>query len=163
MNAGMSAKRGDDPLNMPELQFAFELRETSRLLLNAFKTRITPYGMTLAHYYLMRQLWAQEGISQAELSALLQMTQAASVPTIDVLEGRGVLKRVRDTADRRVTRLYLTAKGKTLFLKMVGYAAEISVAALDGFRKSDLERLRTSLGEVRDNLAAPRPGEKDAS
>ncbi|HEY5340255.1 MAG TPA: MarR family transcriptional regulator [Candidatus Aquilonibacter sp.] len=163
MNAEMGAKRGGDPLNMPELQFAFELRETSRLLLNAFKTRITPHGMTLAHYYLMRQLWAQEGISQAELSARLQTTQAASVPTIDVLEGRGVLKRVRDTADRRVTRLYLTAKGKTLFLKMVGYAAEISVASLDGFRKSDLERLRTLLAEVRDNLAAPRAGEEDAS
>lgn len=160
MNAGMGAKRGrdGDPLKMPELQFAFELRETSRLLLSAFKTRITPHGMTLAHYYLMRQLWAEEGISQAELSARLQTTQAASVPTIDVLEGRALLKRVRDAADRRVTRLYLTAKGKTLFLKMVGYAADISVASLQGFRKSDLEALRRQLGEVRNNLAAARAG-----
>jgi DNA-binding MarR family transcriptional regulator len=165
MNADMPPKRGDDgdTLKMPELKFTFELRDTSRLLLGALKTRIAAHDLTLAHYFLMRQLWEQEGITQAELSARLQMTQAASVPTIDALEKRGLLKRVRGDADRRVTRIYLTAKGKTMRSKLLNYASAISIASLEGFTRRQTNTLRSLLADVRANLTALPTGAADAS
>ena len=165
MNADMPPKRGDDgdTLKMPEFQFTFELRDTSRLLLDALKSRIAAHNLTLSQYFLMRQLWEEEGITQAELSARLQMTQAASVPTIDALEKRGLLKRVRDDADRRITRIYLTAKGKTVRSKLLDYASAISIASLEGFTRSELSTLRTLLAAVRANLTALPTGEADVS
>jgi DNA-binding MarR family transcriptional regulator len=135
-----------------EVLVAYELRETSRLLLNALKREIEPHGITLTHYFLLRQLWDEEGINQSELSERLATTQPATVVTVDSLEKRGLIKRVRGTDDRRVVRIFLTAKGRTMRTTLLRCAYGISVAALDGMSAAEVVRLRASLAAVRANL-----------
>jgi len=144
----------DEVLSIPELQLSYEIRETSRILLDLLKRRLVKHKVTLTQYFVMRQLWDEEGISQATLSARLQTTQAASVPMIDALEERGLVKRVRDGADRRVVRVYLTAEGRTLRATLLGYAHDISQRAVLDFSPADFTRLRTLLERFRTNLAA---------
>ncbi len=143
-----------DEVTAAELQLSYDIRETSRLLLDRLKRRIAPYKVTLTQYFLMRQLWDEEGISQATLSARLETTQAATVPMIDGLEQRGFVQRVRDGADRRVTRIYLTAEGRALRATLLGYAREISRDAFADLDGAECERLRALLERVRANLLA---------
>jgi DNA-binding MarR family transcriptional regulator len=145
---------GADVLVIPELQLSYEIRETSRILLDLLKRRIARHKVTLTQYFVMRQLWDEEGISQATLSARLQTTQAASVPMIDGLEERGLVQRVRDGADRRVTRIYLTAEGRALRATLLAYAHEISLGAVEGFTPEEFAQLRALLERLRVNLAA---------
>jgi DNA-binding MarR family transcriptional regulator len=145
-------KPDGDMLATVEVQLAYEVRETSRLFLQALKNRLAPHKITLTQYFLMRQLWEEEGVSQVLLSERLQTTTAASVPIIDALEERGVIKRVRDTKDRRITRIYLTPKGRTLRKKLIGYAYDVSCTALVGLSAREIAALRTVLGSVRSNL-----------
>jgi MarR family transcriptional regulator, organic hydroperoxide resistance regulator len=135
-----------------EILFGYELRETSRLLLNALKQEIEPHGITLTQYFLLRHLWDEEGINQSELSERLATTQPATVATVDSLEKRGLIKRVRGTDDRRVVRIFLTAKGRTMRTTLLRYAYDISVDALDGMSAGDVARLRAALAAVRANL-----------
>jgi DNA-binding MarR family transcriptional regulator len=135
-----------------EILFGYELRETSRLLLATLKTHIETHGITLTQYFLLRQLWDEEGISQSELSDRLATTQPATVATVDSLEGRGLIKRVRGTDDRRVVRIFLTAKGRTMRTTLLRYAYDISSDALAGMTAAEIERLRTALARVRTNL-----------
>ena len=141
-----------DVFHTPELAFGYELRETSRLLLEALKRRIAPCDITLAQYFLMRQLWEAEGISQSELSDRLQTTAAASVQIIDSLEERGFIKRIRDDSDRRVTHVYLTAKGRTLRSKLLHFAYAVSKRALRNIAPASVVELRRVLALIRDNL-----------
>jgi DNA-binding MarR family transcriptional regulator len=144
----------DDILSMPELQLSYEIRETSRILLDLLKRRIARHKVTLTQYFVMRQLWDEEGISQATLSARLQTTQAATVPMIDGLADRGLVQRVRDGADRRVVRVYLTPEGRALRAVLLDYAHDISAQAVDGLSPADFTQLRSLLERVRTNLAA---------
>jgi DNA-binding MarR family transcriptional regulator len=144
----------DDILAMPELQLSYEIRETSRLLLDLLKRRITAHRVTLTQYFVMRQLWDEDGISQATLSARLATTQAASVPMIDALELRGLVQRVRDGADRRITRIFLTPEGRALRITLLGYARAISRQATATFTPAEIDGLRSSLACFRANLAA---------
>jgi DNA-binding MarR family transcriptional regulator len=149
-----SGARADADVNAAELQLSYDIRETSRLLLDILKRRISPHKVTLTQYFLMRQLWDEEGISQATLSARLETTQAATVPMIDGLEARGIVQRVRDGADRRVTRIYLTAEGRALRATLLGYAREISALAFERLDGTEREQLRGLLERVRVSLLA---------
>jgi DNA-binding MarR family transcriptional regulator len=142
-----------DPRALDELQFSYELRETSRLLLAVLKRSTEPHGITLAQYFLLRHLWDDEGLNQSELTERLGTTQPATVATVDSLEKRRLIKRVRSTEDRRVVHLYLTAKGRALRDTLLGYARDLSFQALDGVRAPDVVKLRALLGRVRANLA----------
>jgi DNA-binding MarR family transcriptional regulator len=137
-----------------EILFGYELRETSRVLLNVLKEHIDAHGITLTQYFLLRQLWDEEGINQSELSERLATTQPATVATVDSLEKRGLVKRVRGTDDRRVVRIFLTAKGRTMRTTLLRYAYDISSEALDGMSAAEITRLRESLARVRANLEA---------
>jgi DNA-binding MarR family transcriptional regulator len=130
-----------DVFHTPELAFGYELRETSRLLLEALKRRIAPCDITLAQYFLMRQLCDR-----------LQTTAAASVQIIDSLEERGFIKRIRDDSDRRVTHVYLTAKGRTLRSKLLHFAYAVSKRALRNIAPASVVELRRVLALIRDNL-----------
>lgn len=147
---------------LDEVRFCYELRETSRLLLAVLKRRTEPHGITLAQYFLLRHLWDDEGINQSELSERLGTTQPATVATVDSLEKRRLIKRMRSTDDRRMVRLYLTAKGRTMRDTLLGYARELSLQALDGVGPADLAKLRALLGDVRENLTAELAGSDEA-
>jgi DNA-binding MarR family transcriptional regulator len=149
-----------------ELHFGYELRETSGLLLKALKRRIAPHGITLTQYFLLRQLWEGEGINQSELSERLATTQPATVATVDSLERRGLIKRVRDTGDRRVVRIFLTAKGRTMRSTLLRYAYDLSLVSVEGVRPAEVAKLRSLLARVRENLegelAIDEPAERGA-
>ena len=135
-----------------EVQLAYEVRETSRVLLHGLKTHLDAHKITLAQYFFMRQLELQEGVSQAQISGSLQTTTAASVPTIDALERRGLIKRVRDLDDRRVTRIFLTPKGRVLWKKLTGHAYVVSCRAVAGLSARQIQTARGLLATLRANL-----------
>ncbi len=147
---------------LDELQFSYELRETSRLLLALLKRCTDPRGITLTQYFLLRHLWDDEGLNQSELSERLGTTQPATVATVDALEKRRLIKRVRSTDDRRMVRLYLTAKGRTMRDTLLGYAHELSLQALAGVAPADVVKLRSLLGHVRENLTTELAGSNAA-
>ncbi len=135
-----------------DLQFAYELRETSRLLLRVLKKRLEPHEVTLPQYFLLRQLWDHDGINQSELSERLGTTQPATVVTVDALEKRGLIRRARRLDDRRAVRLIITKKGEKMREILLGYAREITAEALDGVKPADVKKLRGLLGVVRGKL-----------
>jgi DNA-binding MarR family transcriptional regulator len=146
-----------DPVDLhltTEVQFTYELRDASRLLLRLLKTRIAAHNLTLQQYFLLRQLWDADGTGQSTLSARLQTTQPATVATIDTLEKRKLVKRVRGVDDRRVVRVHLTPSGRALRETLLGYAFEFSSQAVAGLDPNEVTMLRGLLGRVRANLHA---------
>ena len=146
--------RGEGTTESEELQFSYALRETSRLLLNVLRKYLQPHNITLTQYFLLRQVWDAEGISQSELSERLGTTQPATVATVDSLEARGLILRVRSTKDRRVVRLMITPKGRRVRATLLAYAQQGSEAALTGMNAADIARLRSLLERVQGNLEA---------
>lgn len=78
------------------------------------REKLAPWGVTPPQYAVLKVLWDQDGQSGAAIGARLVIDSATITGVIDRLEVAGLLDRRADGDDRRVHRLFLTARGHDL-------------------------------------------------
>ncbi|BDE05906.1 hypothetical protein WPS_11820 [Vulcanimicrobium alpinum] len=132
------------------------LRESSRAMMRDLQERIERHDVTLGQYFIMRELWDADGMTQRELSERIGLFENSTNAAIDAMEARGLVERRRSTADRRKIHLHLSLRGRRLRDVLLGYAVEINEIAVDGFSSDEIEMLRDLLHRVRDNVRAHR-------
>jgi len=72
---------------------------------------LTPFDLQIRHFGALTRL--ADGVpSQRELADRLQVSEPVVVEIVDALEARGLVERRRDTADRRLNALHVTAAGQ---------------------------------------------------
>lgn len=114
---------------------------------------IARHGLTLPQYYLLRELFVEEGLTQRELSERLNTTEAATVLTLRGMEEAGLVERVRDAADRRKMRVSLAARGRRLRSALQRRATEVNAAMRRGLRDDEVARFRAILDHIERNLS----------
>jgi DNA-binding MarR family transcriptional regulator len=129
------------------------LRDSARRILSDLTARLEPHGITLPQYFVLRELWQEEGLTQREVANRVGVLEPTMVTTLDALERLGMIVRVRSTTDRRKTHVQLTAAGRTLRDTLHGYASEVLERALRGISADEIAVLRRLLRQVKDNLA----------
>lgn len=72
------------------------------------------YDLTATQYVALRYLRLHERPTGGDMAAGLGISNAAATKLIDRLEGRGLVQRGHDPADRRAMRLELTPQGKRI-------------------------------------------------
>ena len=122
------------------------------------KTKLTKsfndegYDITAEQFSILMYLWKRQGINQQELSDNIFKEKTTTLRLIDNLEGRKLIKRVRDDNDRRNNLIYLTEEGiqlKDALLKIV----DINVGeVLMGLSEEEIENMGTILKKVYCNL-----------
>jgi len=108
------------------------LRDCSRRILDSLTARLGPHGITLPQYFVLRELWQEEGLTQREVANRVGVLEPTMVTTLDALERLGVIQRVRSTTDRRKTHVLLTTDGRTMRDTLHGYASDVLERALGG-------------------------------
>jgi len=91
-----------------------QLVETSRLLRNHIDQRAKGRGTTRAQWIVLFRLRQQEGLSQVDLADVLELQPISLVRLLDRLGEYKPRERGPDPNDRRVNKLFLTAKGRQL-------------------------------------------------
>lgn len=72
------------------------------------------YGLTSPQLLLLRTIEADHTVTIRELSRQTNMSQATATSILDRLEHRGLIKRLRDTQDKRKVHAHLTDAGKAI-------------------------------------------------
>ena len=72
---------------------------------------LTPYGIQIRQFGALTRI-ADGTASQRELADRLQVSTPVIVELVDGLEARGLVERRRDTTDRRLNALHVTAEGR---------------------------------------------------
>ena len=107
--------------------------------------KLAASGLDSREYSILSILDTDGPGSQQELARLLGKAPAIVVAAIDGLEGRGLVMRTRDPADRRRSRVTLT-KGGSKALARADELAEAAVAELfTGLDADDLHQLQDLL------------------
>lgn len=70
------------------------------------------YGIGSGQYHFFIQICNNEGISQKDLSKLIQIDKTTTAKAVKKLEEEGYIYREQDSIDKRYNNLYLTEKGK---------------------------------------------------
>jgi DNA-binding MarR family transcriptional regulator len=123
-----------------------ELPESPGMLINRLahamsldmERRLRAYDVTLSQWFVLKQLWKQEGRSQVELQELLDLERATVNGLVQRMIRAGLVQSKPDPDDRRVQRIFLTGRGRALQKITPALEEEVNAHALAGF--SDDER-----------------------
>jgi MarR family transcriptional regulator, organic hydroperoxide resistance regulator len=75
---------------------------------------LRPYRLTHAGFVVLMTIWITGPRETRELAAVLRVTRGAIVGSVNTLEKRGLVRRIRSTADRRLVSIELTRSGRDL-------------------------------------------------
>jgi DNA-binding MarR family transcriptional regulator len=150
MPASVRGGRGFDANT--DNSIGYLLRDTARRILGDLTTRLEPHGITLPQYFVLRELWQEEGLMQRELANRVGVLEPTMVTTLDALERLNLIVRVRSTTDRRKTHVQLTPEGRTMRDTLQGYASDVLEHALQGISNEDIAVLRGILQRVKGNF-----------
>lgn len=111
------------------------------------------FDTTLPRFDLLAQLErAPEGLRMSELSQRLMVTGGNVTGVTDGLEKEGLVVRVVDSADRRVSRVTLTAEGRRQFNRMAREHEQWIVDLFEGLSAKDKRQLIDLLGALKQRV-----------
>lgn len=128
------------------------IHEADRLLNRQYDRRMRALGLTRAQWWVLAQLYFNEGITQSQLADELGMSKAALGGLLDRLEANGWLERRAHCSDRRANCLHRTRKVEALLARMRRVALEMTSDMLEGLRREERATLMRLLRIVIGNL-----------
>ncbi|MEQ9640588.1 MAG: MarR family transcriptional regulator [Alphaproteobacteria bacterium] len=143
-----------DPRESADRNIGFLIHDVARLMRTVFDRSMRELGLTRSQWWVLTHLYFNEGITQTEFSAILDIERASLGRLLDRLEEKGWLERRPDPSDRRIKRVYLTGEVEPLMRTMRARAAAVRGVAFDGLSTEENDALIGYLDRVKDNLAA---------
>ncbi len=130
-------------LTRQDQSLVYRLREITKLFGRTLTAGpLAQLGITHSQWRCLRALWEQDGVSQRELSQVLDLTSAGIVFAVNLLERDGLAERRHNPHDAREALIFLTRKGRSLRRASLGDIRRLHVRAFSDF--SDREILQFS-------------------
>lgn len=98
-------------------------------------------------------LSTEEGLSQQNITNIINCEKTAMTRIIDSLEESKLVKRIPDKEDRRQNKIFLSNAGKNLVIKIFEVAQKTEKQAFSGIKTTQIKMLKETLLSVRANLS----------
>jgi DNA-binding MarR family transcriptional regulator len=132
------------------------MRQVLNGMAQATESRLEPHGLTNAQWMPLFKLRLGAAETVAELARECRADAGAMTRMLDRLEAKGLCRRVRSTADRRVVNIELTADGVLAADKVPPAIAEVLNGYLAGFSRAEWNQLKNLLRRMLANDDAVR-------
>lgn len=146
-----------------EPSFGFLLYDTARLLRRDFDRRTRCVGLSRAKWSVLAHLSRNEGIRQAGLAEILDISPITLTRHLDRLEQEKLVKRRPDPDDRRAYRLYLTDEAVPVLDMLRELSERTRSLALGGLSDGERAELVRLLLKVQSNLGTAQTGTGEVS
>jgi DNA-binding MarR family transcriptional regulator len=153
------AKRRKVLARPPKTGIGMLLRDADSAFNRYLTARLAAHGVTFGQFQHLRNLWVEDGLTQAELSRRIGIEMASSTAILDSLEADKLVTRVRNAADRRKINVFLTLAGAALETPLMACAADANRRASKGLGKVEVARLFAIAGQIIENFKALRAAE----
>jgi MarR family transcriptional regulator for hemolysin len=130
----------------------FLLHDVARLLRVDADKRARVNGMTRAQWAILIWLERQPGISQKELSEILEVEPITVARLIDRLQARGMVERRPDPRDRRIWRLHLLEPGRGVLNGIDEQRADMTRMVTAGLSEESIEAVTDALLRMKATL-----------
>jgi len=101
---------------------------------------------------ILAMLWERDGLTQKEIAETLRLRPSTVTAVLKGMERAGLLRREPDPEDMRVSRVYLTEKGKRLKKDVEEIMRTLEEECFAGFTLEEKVLLRRFFIQIRDNL-----------
>jgi MarR family transcriptional regulator, organic hydroperoxide resistance regulator len=140
----------------PAIGLGMLLRAADSTFNRHLRDALAHHDVTFGQFQHLRNLWVENGLTQAELSRRIGIEMASSTAILDSLEARRLITRVRNVADRRKINVFLTPAGAALKKPLMTGAARVNKEARRGLTDAELASVFTLIGRIIANLEAMR-------
>lgn len=151
MTAIVNRRRETSPLTSGP---GYWLRLGHKALTRPLADELRARGIAFKHYFYIRTLLEEDGITQVELSDRVGMERATVTVVLDTLEDLGIVARKPHPTDRRKTNVFLTARGRRMKGDILESVAIANAVSLKGISAAEFERFRKTLAHMIANVEA---------
>ena len=140
------------PLQDFHRDLLFLLHDVARLIRIDADKRARAHGMTRAQWGILIWLDRQPGITQKELSEILEVEPITVARLIDRLEARGMVERRPDPRDRRIWRLHLLPPAHPVLREINIHRADMTHLVTEGIDQPTLDTMTEALLRMKATL-----------
>lgn len=135
----------------PEESAAYLMRQILNLATAEIDKALEPSGLTNAQWVPLIKLHMGQASTVAELARECNIDAGAMTRTLDRLEAKGLLARVRSSEDRRVVNLELTREGREAARQIPAVLCTVQNAFLQGLSVAEWQQLKDLLRRIHAN------------
>ncbi|QKS71972.1 MarR family transcriptional regulator [Paenalkalicoccus suaedae] len=121
------------------------IKQKGREILNEFP--ITP-----PQFIALQWLHEYGDMTIGELSTKMYLACSTTTDLVDRMEKNELVERVKDTNDRRVVRIHLLDRGKTIIQEVINQRQEYLDNVLSGFSQENTDFLESNLAQLLDEM-----------
>jgi DNA-binding MarR family transcriptional regulator len=125
---------------------------TSLNLRNYVEKMLSPYGLTVEQFHLLKNTSATSGLSQKQLCLHLGKQPANITRILDRLEKKRWIERKANPSDRRSSLVFLTAEGERVIDKVSSDLQSYSSWFVAGINDEEERIFRRVLGKIDHNI-----------
>ncbi len=129
-----------------------ELNGAIRLLRCAATGRMVKQGVSMTHLHVMWRLEESGELAMSRLAEFLDVSLSNATGLIDRMEERGLVERSRESDDRRVVLVRLTAAGEGFLHEIQIIKDDLLSAVLARLDGGQLDRLEIALHDFRNAI-----------
>lgn len=136
----------------PSADFLTAYWSAKHAVVGASTSAFARHGVYEGQQFVLRALWAQDGLTPGELAKRLGLSTPTVTRAATRMEAAGLLRREPHQTDRRLVRLRLTERGRELEAIIEDEMAGLTERALAGFDDGEREAVVRALDRIRHNL-----------
>ncbi|MEW5939533.1 MAG: MarR family transcriptional regulator [Chloroflexota bacterium] len=130
----------------------YQLVQVCKAHRNKAVSLLAPIGLHPGQELILSHLGNEDGQTQSELVDLSCVQPATMTKSLDRLANAGLVQRRSDSEDSRVSRIYLTVKGRSIQQKIEQVWQEMEAISFGALTDEERATLRRLLLKVRENL-----------
>lgn len=124
------------------------LLRAARTLLARVEPRLAAAGLTITQFSVLAVILRDGPFNQRELSRKVVTSPGNMTDLIDKLETRGLVRRLRQHADRRAVQVELTPSGHAMIAPLAAQHANDVTNAMSGLTQPELQQLCAILAKL---------------
>lgn len=124
------------------------LNRAARSMKRLLDSQLNPIGLTSSQYAVLTILWEEDGISLSELGKRLYFDNPTLTGIVDRLERDELLVRKRDETDRRMIKIFLTPKARSLEAGVTEHARKVNEKAFNTLNGTERRAIWTILDKI---------------
>ena len=144
---------GSRPPKVPPI--GLRLTQTARAVTQAFERAMAEAGGSAATWQVLLLVRSKDWGTQSELAEAMGVTSATLTYHLNAAEQRGLVRRWRETDNRRIQRVELTPEGVAMFDRLRDVAARHDRKLRASLGDSELDKLEYLLDRLRTAVEVP--------
>lgn len=138
----------------PGRSIGYLIRDTFRAFNRVLHDLIEAHGVAIGHWYFLRELWVEDGLTQRELSRRAGIMEPTTAAAVTAMEDKGLISRERNPDDRRKVNIFLTDAGRALQDELLPYVKQVNELVVADVTPDEVGELRNLLQRCKNNLVA---------